>query len=128
MRLTVLLALLTIGYFALVPAHVSVEAQGGLIALSDGADRSGSNAVIAAAANGSARYVDVFVTGTGPARCGAAATVSATVGKPIATGGAYHWQAMPIDPRLSTNQHQYSLAAIGCYVPSGTSVNFSWAN
>lgn len=129
MRLTIMFAVLIIGLiFVWAVCQAPVEAQGGLIALTDGGDQSGGNAVIAASASGTAVYIDAFNTSSSATiRCGAASGVSATVGKPIAAGGAYHWQAIPVVPGDSPSQHYYSLSTVGCYVPSGGGVNFSWA-
>ncbi len=127
-RLTILLAFV-IGLLMCLPSHAPVQAQGGNIVLSDSADVTGTGAVVHAASTGFARYVDAFaITGNSAViRCGGT-SVSATVGKPIAAGGAYHWQAMPQDSRLSTSQALYSLASVSCYVANGDKVNFSWAN
>ena len=113
--------------FLFFPPHSSAQPPAGLISLTDNGDVSGSNAVVAAATGGSAVYVDAFNSGTsGTIRCGASNGVSATVGKPIAAGGAYHWEALPFNSQQASSQHYYSLSAVGCYVPSGSTVNFSW--
>ncbi len=125
-RLTILLAFV-IGLLMCLPSHAPVQAQGGNIVLSDSADVTGTGAVVHAASSGFARYVDAFAVSGSGIRCGGSA-VSATVGKPIAAGNAYHWQAMPQDARLSTSAALYSLVTVSCYVPNLAVVNFSWAN
>jgi len=126
MRRINLIALILSAYL-LWPSHpVSAQAN---ITLTDNVDVSGADAVVTAASSGVALYVDAInPSATATIRCGSASTVSATVGKPIAAGGAFHWQAIPIDPSQSFSQHRYALSSIGCYVPSGGKVNFSWAN
>lgn len=128
-RATVLLGLL-IGILMLIPTHSPVSAQGGLLVLTDNADVTGTGLAVAASSSGTARYADAIAPSGNSAviRCGNAASVSATVGKPIAPGGAYHWEAMPVDERQAVNQHYYSLITIGCYVANGDKVNFSWVN
>lgn len=128
MRLAAILAII-VGALMCIPAHLPVQAQGGYIVLTDNADVTGANAAVQAASTGFARYVDAFApSGNGAViRCGSS-TVSATVGKPVAAGGAYHWQAMPADQRYSTSQNLYSLSTLYCYVSTGDKVNFSWAN
>ena len=126
-QILIFAALLMLGAALLTYTH-SVQAQGGTVQSYNNGDMTGTGAVIAFAASGTAIYADaVAVSGSG-IRCGATNAVSATVGIPVAAGGSYHWSALPIDPRQATGQHYYSLSALGCYVPNGAVVNLSWAN
>ena len=129
MRRIKLFAIATLIGYLLWPAHAPVEAQGGLITVTSAAQVTGSGAAVAVAASGTARWIQVLaVTGnSATVNCGDT-NVSTTRGILIAAGGGFLFPPMPPDPRLSTNQNYYSLAAVKCYVANGDKVNFLWGN
>jgi len=119
---TVALLIATIG-------HAPVSAQGGNVVLTSPAQVTGSGIAVKVAASGTARWLNVSAGSSNSAtvQCGDS-NVSATRGTPISAGGALFFPPMPFDSRLSISMGYYSLSTIYCYIGSGDTVQYTWAN
>lgn len=112
---------------ALLPTRV-VEAQTGVAVISCAADITGDAAAHQLVASGSARWIQFIA----PAANGAVvrigdSTTSVSRGLPVAAGGGLMLPALPVETRLSLQDHFYSLAGIYYYAGSGDKLSYCYA-